>query len=338
MMRLRHDIPVLLLHNLNPEWSSAERVKAAAVVETLAVALRGLGHPVASVPVVDSDLAARLAPFPPRRWVVFNWCEELPGINHGDAAVVTLLEERGYAYTGATAEVLALSWRKATVKRLMENAGIPTPHWRLCENGFPESWSYFPAIVKPACEHCSFGITPDAVVLSQQLLAARIAWIRRTFGQAALIEEFIDGREFHVSLWGNERLEVLPVAEMDFSCFADLRERLCTYEAKFTPGSRHYEKIETLLPAPLAPAEAAALSDVCRRAYRAHGCRDYARMDVRLHNGIFYVLDVNPNPDFSPDASLVCAAETAGIPYGLMGSCLVNLAARRHSAFASELA
>jgi D-alanine-D-alanine ligase len=117
---------------------------------------------------------------------------------------------------------------------------------------------------------------------------------------------------------------------MDFSYFNNVKDRLCTYDSKFIPGSEHYEKIETLLPAPLTGDESKALELVCKNAYVALGCRDYARMDIRLRDNIFYVLDVNPNADISIDASMACAAEVAGISYGQMGSLIVRMAARRH--------
>jgi len=173
--------------------------------------------------------------------------------------------------------------------------------------------------------------------MNQKDLEKRVSFILDIYDQSALVEDFIDGREFHVSVWGNENLTVLPAAEMDFSSFGCARDRLCTYEAKFIPGSPHYEKIETLLPAPLTAKEQSEMETVCQNAYRAVGCRDYARMDVRLRNGIFYVLDVNPNADISSDASMACAAEAAGISYAQMGSIMVRLAARRHPLFSKIL-
>jgi D-alanine-D-alanine ligase len=96
----------------------------------------------------------------------------------------------------------------------------------------------------------------------------------------------------------------------------------------------HYRKIETILPAALTEAERRRLERVSRLTYRALGCRDYARMDIRLRNGIFFVLDVNPNADISFDASMAFAAEEAGYSYGAMGSYIARLAARRHAVFA----
>jgi D-alanine-D-alanine ligase len=151
-----------------------------------------------------------------------------------------------------------------------------------------------------------------------------------------LVEDFIDGREFHVSLWGNGRIEMLPPAEMDFSGFSAVKDRLCTYDSKHCPGSRHYEGIHTLLPAPLSATELASMEEVCRRAYRAIGCRDYGRIDLRARDGAFYILDVNPNADISMDASLACAAEVAGHSYGQAGSKVVWMAAHRHPIWGRE--
>jgi D-alanine-D-alanine ligase len=169
--------------------------------------------------------------------------------------------------------------------------------------------------------------------MNQPDLKNRISFILNKYSQPALVEDFIDGREFHVAVWGNEKITVLPAAEMDFSCFGKMQDRLCTYEAKFIPGSQHYEEIKTLLPAPLTNSEKKEMEKVCSDAYRATGCRDYARMDIRLRDNVFYVLDVNPNADISSDASMACAAEADGISYAQMGSLIVRMAARRHPVF-----
>jgi D-alanine-D-alanine ligase len=152
-------------------------------------------------------------------------------------------------------------------------------------------------------------------------------------GVNALVEDFIDGREFHVSLWGNGRVEMLPPAEMDFSAFSDVHDRICTYEAKFQPGSVHYETISTVIPTTLSEVELAELERISLKAYKSIGCRDYGRIDVRLRDGVFYVLDINPNPDISEDASMASAAEHAGYTHGDMARYLISLASRRHPVF-----
>jgi D-alanine-D-alanine ligase len=191
-------------------------------------------------------------------------------------------------------------------------------------------WRKFPAIVKPAREHSSCGLSRDAVVLTHDNMIPRIAYVLSEFKQPAIIEDFIDGREFHVSLWGNETVEMLPPAEMDFSAFKDVQDRLCTFDAKYRPDSKAYNEICVRVPASLSEEEFRELERVAQRAYRVIGCRDYARFDIRLRDGVFYLLDVNPNPDISSDTSMAFAAELAGYSYGDMLSQVVNLAANRH--------
>lgn len=323
-------VPVVLLYNIDSQWTQAEKEEVINLSTQLGHALIEVGYPTVFVPIADDDIANHLHSFDPSEYIIFNWCENLPGLTHSEWLVAKRLEMLGFTFTGADSETLALAQDKYRVKALLDQAGIPTPAWRIFHPGETCEWNSFPAIVKPMNEHCSAGITRDSVVLNPTELKNRIPFIWDTYDQPAMVEDFIDGREFHVSVWGNETLTVLPVAEMDFSFFGNIKDRLCTYDSKFIPGSDHYEKIETLLPAPLTGEELQALEKVCCDAYQALGCRDYARLDIRLRNNIFYVLDVNPNADISHEASMACAAEVASISYGQMGSIFVRLAARRH--------
>ncbi len=332
----RTDIPVLLLYNIDPGWKTDEQDIALKAAEMLQDGLRREGHPVVGVPVMDKDLAAILAPYHPDEYVVLNWCEELPGKPRSEGLVAEILEELNFVYTGSSPDVLGLCWDKVAVKKLLECQGINTPAGQVMDTAGIETWTHFPAIVKPAREHCSVGITPDAVVMDHKELEARVAFVQGTFKQQALVEAFIDGREFHVSLLGNGKIHALPAAEMDFSAFTNMKDRLCTFESKFTPDSISYQKIKTRVPAPLTQNQISLLNQTAKDAYQAMECRDYARIDVRMDNGIFYVLDVNPNPDLSADTSMVSSAEAAGLSYGTIASWIVNLAAERHPVFSGK--
>jgi len=320
---------VLLLHNVDPAWELAERKAAEAAAGAMKSALIAEGHRVVEVPVRHADLAEILRPFPPECHIVFNWCEELPGIPRSDAMAAQVLEDLNFAYTGSPPEVLSMSWDKAAVKLLLKRQGIPSPRWRLFSTHEADEWNCFPAIVKPAFEHCSCGISTEAVVSNSAELFARIGFVQQAFKQPAIVEDFIDGREFHVTLWGDRTIELLPPAEMDFGAFDNPCDRLCTFDSKFIPGSLHYEKIDLRIPAVLAEPAAERLAQTALRAYHVIGCRDYARIDLRLRDGIFYVLDINPNADISPETSMVYAAESIGIGYGALGSRLIGMAARR---------
>jgi len=333
LARGRTDLPVLLLHNIDQAWDPTDIDLTLKEVANLETALEEQGHPVANVPVFNDDLSSCLNSYDPDHHIVFNWCEEIPGVPHSEALAAETLEELDFTYTGSTPEVLRFCWHKEKVKRLLERAGVPTPRWRIYDSLDIGDWNCFPAIVKPSREHCSYGVTTDAVVTSPDELLDRIAYILDAFSQPALVEDFIDGREFHVTLWGNGNIRMLPPAEMDFALFDNVRDRLCTYDSKFMPGSSHYVNIGLRLPAPLTDTEYGRLRRTSILAYKTIGCRDYARFDVRLRDGIYYVLDVNPNSDVSAEASMACAAEFAGYSHGEMISHIVNLAAKRHPIF-----
>lgn len=326
----RIDLPVLLLFDLDPRWNPGERQAVLQEVSRLGSALAEVGHAVTFLPLSDTQLAQRLIEYAPEDYIVFNWCEAIPGIAHSEPLVPQILDSLGFVFTGANAAALELCEDKHRVKRRLLKSGIPTPQWRMVDSPRCEEWNCFPAIVKAAYQHCSEGITPDSVVMSRENLRERIACVLDTYNEPALVEDFIDGREFHVSLWGNGQIQMLPPVEMDFSAFSDIHDRLCTYDAKFVPDSKHYKEIKTLLPSPLDGKARRGLKNVAAAAFKAVGCRDYARIDIRLRDGVFYVLDVNPNADISADASMACAAELGGYSYGEMGSRLVKLAARRH--------
>ncbi|NJC96577.1 MAG: hypothetical protein FIB03_09620 [Anaerolineae bacterium] len=330
MNSIRTDLPALLLYNADAAWTPQEKQESQVAARILGDALRNEGHPVREVCLDSPDLSSALAGYDPNECLVFNWCEELPGIPRSSALVAQILERYGFTYTGASARALAFSQDKSKVKQKLAGKGIPTPRWKIYTEACTNGWDTFPAIVKPAFEHSSVGISRDAVVRTAGEMSARIAYVIENYNQSVLVEEFIDGREFHVTIVGNGTLHVLPAAEMDFSAFENVEDRLCTYESKFDPQSIPYNAIKLMLPAPLTDTEVSQLENTVLAAYRAADCRDYARLDVRLSDGVFHVLDVNPNADISPDTSLVLAAEMVGLSYGKLASLLINLAAQRH--------
>jgi len=329
------DLPVILLYNLDRSWPPADVDEILNLVQDLATGLSTVGHPTQTICLDDEGLERVMSGCDPARQIVFNWCEEVPGIPRSSALVARKLEELGFTFTGTGSQALQFSQDKPAVKEQLIKHDIPTPCWQVYETVGTLDWDSYPAIVKPAYEHCSFGITREAVVHTREELSKQVTKVLDTFRQPVLVEDFIDGREFHVTVVGNGRLQALPIAEMDFSAIPEDDSRLCTYDSKFAPASSDYQMIQLRLPASLSIEETHDLEKVAIAAYRATKCLDYARLDIRQRNGTFYVLDVNPNADISPDTSLALSAELAGYSYGQFGSLLVNLAAHRHPAFAS---
>jgi len=324
------DIPVILLYNIDPAWPSTDLDEILSLVQRLKTDLAAAGHPVQVACLEDEDLERVMAGYDPSTQIVFNWCEEIPGIPRSSSLVAGALEELGFTFTGADSRALRFSQDKPAVKERLSQKNIATPRWRIYTGTRNLDWDWFPAIVKPAYEHCSYGITPEAVVYDRRELSKRITHVAQTFSEPALVEDFITGREFHVTVVGNGKLQVLPIAEMDFSAIRQSSGRLCTYDSKFDPASCDYQMIQLRLPASLADGEREMLEKTALAAYQATDCRDYARLDIRERDGIYYVLDVNPNSDISPDTSLALAAELDGLSWGQLGSLLVHLAALRH--------
>jgi D-alanine-D-alanine ligase len=330
------ELSILLLYDLDPKWAPHEKDEVAQAHSRLNDVLCASGYSVDFLPVVDRHFPESLRAFDSRKCLLFNWCEGIPGVHHSEWFVVRQLEHMGFVFTGSSSATLELSYDKLRVKEALERFGVPTPRWRLYTSAKASDWNEFPAIVKPAIGHCSEWLTTESVAMNEKELGDRIAYLTEEVGVNAIVEDFIDGREFHVSLWGNGKVEMLPPAEMDFSAFSDVHDRICTYEAKFQPGSVHYENIQTIIPSSLSDVEFAELERVSLKAYKSIGCRDYGRIDLRLREGVFYVLDINPNPDISEDASMASAAELAGYTHGEMARNLIHLAAKRHPVFGKK--
>ena len=330
------NLPVLFLYNVNPDWDSSDRFSVLESNEKMCSALKNAGHPVIPVQISDNNIKEVLTHYSPKEVIVFNQCECIPGIPHSEHEVVKIIESMGFIYTGSTADVLMLAENKFEAKQILESRNISTPAWKIYNEPEINGWDIFPAIVKTACEHCSISLNHESVVMNNRELESRVKYILKNYNQPALVEDFIDGREFHVPICGNGTLKMLPPVEMDFSAFNDVHDRLCTYDSKFDPDSLHYKKIEGLIPAPLSDTALKSLEEICLDAYCAIGCRDYARMDVRERDGKFFILDVNPNADLDSEASIACSAEHSGLTYSKMMTYFVKLAARRHPIYAES--
>ena len=253
--------------------------------------------------------------------VVFNLVESISGQPRLEAAMAWVLEWLDLPYTGSPPEALSAALDKARAKALLAAAQIPTPG---------ASAATYPVIVKPRRQDASHGISPESVVHSAEAAAARVAYIEERYEQPALIEEFIDGREFNLSLIGpTDAPTLLPPSEIDFSDFRQGRPRVVGFEAKWFEGSPDFLGTVPFFP-DLDDDLHSRLRDVAAGAFTALGLRDYGRVDVRLHaeRGPF-VVDVNPNSDLSTDAGLARAAHRAGLDYAELVSNIARMAQAR---------
>ncbi|HZR17011.1 MAG TPA: hypothetical protein VFE51_06775 [Verrucomicrobiae bacterium] len=322
---------VLLLYGLDQETLPVDAECTRETIPEAAQALRSRGWKVETCQVTD-NLPAALVPFPPGEWIVFNLCEGSPTQPFYYARVAEFLDQRGYAYTGSGPKSLHQTQYKTSMKRLLEAEQLPTPRWSAASNPELLSFDTFPALVKPAGEHCSFGITRESVVFDLQQARAQAAVLARQFTGEIMLEEFIDGPEFGVALWGEEPdLEVLGISVITYTGLPDLRDRLCTFDAKWLPQTEAYKKTMPVCPAPISAELAKTLAEIARRAYRCCDVRDYGRIDLRLQGDRPMILDVNSNCALSKNAGFPDTARIAGWDYGATLERLAEMAGRRAS-------
>lgn len=324
--------PVLLLYGLDEASHAFEIESTLGVIKAITDALVARGWRVLPLQVTH-DLASPLRAFDPREWVVFNLCEGEPSQAFYYAKATRVLAELGFSFTGSDAWSLDETQYKWRMKALMDDAGVPTPQWALFERADDVRFNAFPAIVKPAAEHCSYGITRESVVMNVAEARRQTARVINEFKQPALIEEFLDSAEYNVTVWGDgDDVGVLGISTMTYDAFADIHDRLCTFDAKWTPGSEAYQRIPAVCPAPVSDELKRRIEAVSIAAYRASGCRDYGRVDLRLRGDEPMALDINANCDVSADGGFANAARAAGLSYGELLERLVLMAVERMSA------
>jgi len=231
--------------------------------------------------------------------------------------VPAVLDLLGIPYTASSALAHALCIDKSVTKVVLQHSGIPTPRFSVIKPGDrledTDIDVGYPAIVKPVREGSAQGLWKDSVVNDVEELKRAVKRIHDNFREPALVEEFVDGREFTVGLIGNgEDLEVLPILEIDFSHLPKGVERFYSYRVKNEID--HYLRFHC--PAELDPELERRIHRGCKAAFRVLELRDYARMDVRVRNGEYYILEVNSLPLLVPVYSdITKMAEAAGYGY-----------------------
>jgi glutathione synthase/RimK-type ligase-like ATP-grasp enzyme len=173
----RTDLPVVLLYDLDPSWSQQNIEERCASIRRLLAAMVEVGHPVQEVCLQSAEIETALKDINPDEHLILNWCEDIPGTPHSEYQAAQSLERMGFTFTGAPARTLALGQDKRQVKRLLRRRQISTPVWQVYTSTRKIRWARFPAIVKPAFEHCSYGITRESVVQSTAELERRIQYV-----------------------------------------------------------------------------------------------------------------------------------------------------------------
>jgi D-alanine-D-alanine ligase len=316
-------MPIVVLHQQTREDDTPEErdvlVQRAAVVE----ALDRLGHEAICLgsTLNLSAVRRRLAQLRPD--LVFNLVESLGGTDRLMCLATLLLDAMELPYTGSPTQALLLTTDKLLTKQRLAAAELPTPAWMANHSVAGKSSKSARGrrmVVKLVCEHASVGLGDDAVITVRDpaALGEHLRQRASASGRPYFAEEYIDGREFNVSLLaGPGGPQVLPLAEIDFSAFPPGKPRIVGYKAKWDENSFEYHHTPHRFDFDAADQPLRArLAQLARACWDLFGLRGYARVDFRVGpRGQPWILEVNANPCLSPDAGFAAALQHAGIHF-----------------------
>ena len=298
-------------------------------------ALRRLGHSVETVGVGYrvEQIRSAIDLFKPN--IVFNLLEQFAGEAIFDQNIVSYLEILGIKYTGCNPAGLIMSRNKALSKKVLGYHKIRSPSFNIAPLAHSKKSEFklgklkFPCIVKTLNEEASLGISQKSVVNNLKELNKRISFIHAKFNTSVIVEEYIDGRELYVGVFGNRRIKALPVFELKFKNLSKIAKPIATERVKWSEQYRQKNKITYELASESKPSQLLQVQSIAKKAYKALGLSGYARFDFRLNKkGECYLIEANPNPDIGSDDEFALAAKSDGISYTELIKKIVQLGIR----------
>ncbi len=235
-----------------------------------------------------------------------------------------LLEMLGIPCLGSDALTLSLSLDKAWCKRFLAEAGVPTTAFASIASmeGFDQLVlpGDFPLFVKPRWEGTAKGISPTSRVETHVGLKAAVENVIQTYGQPALVEPFLPGAEYTVTVVGNDGIgrgaRCLPVLQRALEVESGIGVHALE---RHDPAEHDRSGWEHIVPGDLSSELERELVELSLRVYRALECKDFARIDFRLDaDGAVQFLEINTLPTFDPEASFGILAELQGLPVELL--------------------
>ncbi len=265
--------------------------------------------------------------------LIFNFVESIEGNANYESFIAGVFDLLGIPYTGNGPITLGNCLIKARTKQILQSHGLRTARHFIAElNQIPAKSEFklkYPVILKLAREDASIGISEFSVSHNYNDMKKRLEFLFNSFNQEVLIEEYIEGRELNVAILGDQ---ILPISEITFDALPSELPKIVTYEAKWSPESIYYKSTVPKCPAELDDQLKQKIEKMAFAAFDALDCHDYARIDIRLNQkSIPYIIEVNPNPDISPDTGFVRSAASAGISYEELIYKISMLALKRRS-------
>jgi D-alanine-D-alanine ligase len=273
--------------------------------------------------------------------LIFNVAEGVPG-DARESQIPLFCEMLGIHYTHSSPTVHALSLDKNLTKLAVSGLGVKVPRSLMLSNellvAMEETELAFPMIIKPNKEGSSSGVFSENIVDDEVAMEKRIKQLRKMgLGEDLLVEEFIDGREFTVAVWGNELPEVLPIVEQKFGFMPKGLRKIAGYELKWIYEDRLKDFSKAYAcPARLTDEKTQEIERISKVIYRGLGIRDVARLDYRMDKeGRVYFLEVNTLPGMIPGSDIISyfprAAAAAGFSYEQMVGKIIDLAKKRYN-------
>lgn len=269
--------------------------------------------------------------------IVFNIAEGFNGSSR-ESQIPAMLEFLNIPYTGSDPVTLAICLDKSRTKEILSYHKIPNPKFKIFSEPLKDNHIglSFPLIVKPIAEGSSKGIFESSFVNNFSELNREINRITKEYGESALVEEFLSGREFTIAILGNgDEAKVLPIVELKHDVFPKGTLPIYSYEAKWILDTRETPMEVFDCPAKLPPDLYSKIEETCRKTYNILRCKDWSRIDIRLDSsGIPNVIEINPLPGILPNpvdnSCFPKAARTAGIDYNQMINSVLNAARKRY--------
>jgi D-alanine-D-alanine ligase len=320
-----YNAPVPDLYETDVEKEASLTISESA--EAVYQALTERRYPVVRLPLLPPLESAKESLKKLEADLVFNLFEGFDGYPETEAIITNFIAELGLNYTGCTGTALAFGLDKINAKAHLAAMGAETPRYQLLG---PKTVSLFhlhyPCIVKPYAEDGSNGISKESVVHDLASLEKQVTTVSKLFGKRALVEEFIDGREFNATVLGTNPPKALPVSEIVYSLPHEL-PRILTFSAKWDPQSIYFRGTKAVCPAEIDTELQEHITQTAILAFRLLGSHGYARVDFRLDSEEkLKIIELNPNPDISPDAGAALQAKAAGLSYSHFIEQIVQLA------------
>ncbi len=312
-----------------------EEFDSPAVVKALSEVFRALGHTVTELGDGRPFLEAILKNPPD---LVFNFAEGVGVSRSREARVPAVCEMLGIPYSGSDPLALAVALDKEMTRRVAESLGVTIPKGITlapigCEYDgdfaeFPpileEAGLTLPVIAKPTCEGSSKGIRNRCLIKTLEELGPTVVGLWKDYQQPVLVEEFISGDEVTIGLCGNDPPQSIGIMQII------PKQSSADFVYSLEVKRNWHDSVEYVAPAKLPPDVTRAIEADAMAIYVGLGCRDLARLDFRVRDGVPYFLEVNPLPGLNPDSGDLCyLAYRMGLTYPQLIGMILDAATAR---------